>query len=84
MSNPFKCFDELAARARQEAAPSVNATAGVISRLQQVEEPSNVPLEVFAAGALALALVAALTAAQLFGLINDPLSDLFQAAIIVW
>jgi hypothetical protein len=74
----------LAAVARKEPAPGVDISSRVISRLRRESVPSSLPLEVFAAGALALAAVAAITAAQAFGLFSDPLWDLLQTAVVIW
>ena len=84
MTNQFDKLEQLAAAARNEISPDVDVSARVISRLRHAQKPNNFPLEVYAAGALALAAIAAITAAQAFGLINDPLWDLLQTAVIIW
>lgn len=84
MDKLLDSLEKLAATARGESPGTVDVSGNVIARLRAAEIKSNAPLEVFALGALALAIVAALAAMPAFGLMSDPLWDMLQAAATIW
>ncbi len=76
--DPLKSLEELAARAREEEAPRVDAAPGVLHRLWQREDSLVRPLAIFALGSSAVAIAALGFIGYLLYTIKDPLRTLFQ------
>jgi hypothetical protein len=79
MNDPLISLDRLAARARQESAPSVDTADRILFQIQQHQRRTVRPLAFVAAGSLALAAGIALFIVPLIQSITDPLAAVFQA-----
>ncbi len=79
MTDPRTVMHTLAARARQETAPTVDVGRQVTAKLRKRERrDSERPLFWFAAASLATAVVVVVISASLYQSISDPFWTLFQ------
>lgn len=84
MNDPLEHVRELALSARSEACPRSEVAAKVITRLRRRPVSMTRPLTVFATVTGVLAMVAVLLAVNSLSIqLSDPLSSLFQVAVIV-
>lgn len=89
-SNATDRFEKLAARARQEAVPPLDVTAGVLARIASVPAPSrsdaagsSVPLSVVAGACVLAASVMLALTLWAWSPLNDPLAGFFEPFTVV-
>lgn len=74
----MKAFEQLARRARHDAAPRVDVSHQVIYRIAGMEEALDRPLVWLTLGSIATACIAASFSFTLYGSITDPMGAFFQ------
>ena len=70
--DPLKSLDDLAVRARREAAPEVDVSRAVIARLDRPQPSPIRPPAIFALASAVAAVVTAISGISLYNAMNDP------------